>query len=98
MTVSSRNSNNPPGFTRKPAADLYTVLLIFALVALLVGILYLHLEMKAYNYKAATGMTVFPYATPVAVHCSPVAAEKGFKDHLLPLKLPSQSATTASLV
>jgi hypothetical protein len=58
MTVSSRNSNNPGGFTRKPEADLYTVMLIFALLALLIGILYLHLEMKAYDYKMKENITV----------------------------------------
>jgi hypothetical protein len=93
MTVSSRNSNNPPGFTRKPTADLYTVLLIFALVALLVGILYLHLEMQAYNYKAATGMAAIPQGAPIAVHWSPADAEKGFTDHLLTRTLSSQDVT-----
>jgi hypothetical protein len=58
MTVSSRNSNNPGGFTRKPEADLYTVMLIFALLALLIGILYLHLEMNAYDYKMKENTTV----------------------------------------
>jgi hypothetical protein len=54
MTVSTQNSNNPTGYTRSPEANLYTVLLIIALLALLTGILYLHLELKAYEYKAAT--------------------------------------------
>jgi hypothetical protein len=70
--VSSQNLNNQPGFTRRPTADLYTVLLIFALLALLLGILYLHLEMKAYNYKAATGMATTPAGASYASPPSPV--------------------------
>jgi hypothetical protein len=75
--VSSQNLNNSPGYTRKPTADLYTILLIFALVALLVGILYLHLEMNAYNYKTATGMAAFRPAAPVALCWSPLDAGHG---------------------
>jgi hypothetical protein len=58
MTVFTRSSNNPGGYTRKPAADLYTVLLIFALLALLLGFLYLHLEMKAYDYKMNADVSI----------------------------------------
>jgi hypothetical protein len=51
MTVSTRDSINSGGSYRKPGADLYTVLLVLALLALLLGILYLHLEMQAYDYQ-----------------------------------------------
>ncbi|MBN2580152.1 MAG: hypothetical protein JXB10_14280 [Pirellulales bacterium] len=56
--MSTQDFNKPNGFTRKPEADLYTVLLIFALLALLVGILYLHLDLNAYDYKAKEGIAL----------------------------------------
>jgi hypothetical protein len=39
------------GLHRKPKADLYTVFLVIALVAMLLGILFLFLEMQLYEYK-----------------------------------------------
>jgi hypothetical protein len=39
------------GLQRKPKADLYTVFLVIALVAVLLGILFLFLEMQAYEFK-----------------------------------------------
>jgi hypothetical protein len=69
--VFSQNSNNQPGYTRKPSADIYTLLLIMALVALLVGIVYLHLEMQVYNYKSATGMATFRSEASVAMLHAP---------------------------
>jgi hypothetical protein len=41
----------PTSLQRKPKADLYTVFLVIALVAVLVGILFLFLEMQAYEFK-----------------------------------------------
>jgi hypothetical protein len=41
----------PAGLHRKPGPDLYTVLLVIALVAILVGILFLYLEMAVYEFK-----------------------------------------------
>lgn len=43
---------------RKPQADLYTVLLVIALIAVLVGILFLYLEMGAYEFKFQGGPVV----------------------------------------
>lgn len=43
---------SPSGPHRKPKADLFTVLLAIALVAVLVAILFLWLEVKAYDYKS----------------------------------------------
>lgn len=48
----------PAGPFRKPQADLYTVLLVIALLAVLVGILFLYLEMNAYEFKYQGGPSV----------------------------------------
>jgi hypothetical protein len=39
------------GSYRKPKADLYTVFLVFALIAVLLGILFLCLYMSDYDWK-----------------------------------------------
>lgn len=48
----------PGGPYRKPRADIYTVLLVLALIALLVGILCLYLEMEMYEWKIEGGPSV----------------------------------------
>lgn len=60
---------------RKPQADMYTVLLVIALIAVLIGILFLYLEMGTYQFEIqggpAVGMltshqsTAIELATPV---------------------------------
>ena len=47
---------------RKPRADLYTMLLLIAWIALLLGILVLYLEMREYNFefKGAPAMLTAP--------------------------------------
>lgn len=55
--MSPRKSNEtlpapaPAGVHRKPRPDLYTVLLAIALVAVILGILFLYLEMQQYEFK-----------------------------------------------
>ncbi|MEN6405061.1 MAG: hypothetical protein ABFC77_01190 [Thermoguttaceae bacterium] len=65
--MSPRKSNNPqePSLSapaaprRAPAkADLYTVLLVIALVAVLIGILFLYLEMGTYDFDFQGGPRV----------------------------------------
>ena len=59
--MSSRKSSSKPGGPyRKPQADIYTVMLVLALVAIIVGIVCLYLEMEAYHFKlkAAAGEVV----------------------------------------
>jgi hypothetical protein len=52
VIVAPLDSNNGSGGPyRKPRADLYTVLLTLALIAILLGILCLYLEMKMYDFK-----------------------------------------------
>jgi hypothetical protein len=41
----------PAGLHRKDSPDLYTVLLVIALVAVLIGILFLYLEMADYDFN-----------------------------------------------
>ncbi len=68
---------------RKPRADVYTVLLIIAMIALLVGILCLWAEMDAYEWKLKGGPRVsvgrasdvqapgvVGFSTPVTTLCS----------------------------
>ena len=43
---------------RKPQADLYTILLVLALLAVLVAILFLYLYMKSYEFKTDGGPPV----------------------------------------
>jgi hypothetical protein len=58
---------------RKPRADVYTVLLAVALVALLIGILCLYLEMKAYDWKIRGGPSVMRPAASAIAFDSPAA-------------------------
>ena len=48
----------PAGPHRKPRPDLYTVLLAIALVAVLIGLLFLYLEMDLYEFKLKGGPPV----------------------------------------
>jgi len=57
-------SQQPVSRYRKPRADLYTMLLLIAWLALLLGILVLYLEMKEYKFelKGAPAMMTAPAA------------------------------------
>jgi hypothetical protein len=48
---------------RKPQADLYTVFLVFTLVAVLVAILFLYLYMKSYKFETggASSAAIFSH-------------------------------------
>ena len=48
---SEAKSPAPTGFYRKPRPDIYTVFLAIALVAVLLGILFLYLELSVYEFK-----------------------------------------------
>lgn len=43
---------------RKPKADMYTVLLVISLIAVLLGILFLYLNMDRYDFRFKGGPTV----------------------------------------
>ena len=51
----ANSSDKPGGPYRKPEADIYTVLLALALVALLLGILVLYLENVLYEWELKGG-------------------------------------------
>ncbi len=53
-----KSTNTPGGTFRKPRADLYTILLVIALLAILVGILFLYLTMQSYNFETKGGPPV----------------------------------------
>jgi len=88
----SENDNQPGGPYRKPRADVYTVLLIFALIALLLAIACLYYEMDLYDFKFRGGPTIsanppaalaaarprqsFPLDRPCRPMASAVAAEE----------------------
>ena len=48
----------PAGPYRKPQPDLYTVLLVLSLIAILIGILFLYLEQETYEFKFKGGPPV----------------------------------------
>ncbi len=52
------SSKQPTGPYRRPKADVYTVLLILALVAIVVGILCLYFELDMYQWKFKGGPSV----------------------------------------
>lgn len=58
---------------RKPRADLYTALLVIALVALILGcvMLYLELQMFDFKYQGAPSVSWLRSMTPVALRISP---------------------------
>ena len=54
-TIETQEGPAPVGPHRKPRPDLYTVLLVIAMVAILIGILFLYLEMRLYEFKLEGG-------------------------------------------
>lgn len=57
------SSNSPRAPYRKPRADIYTVLLSLALVAILVGLTFLALELDLYNWDSKSA----PSPPPIGV-------------------------------
>ena len=55
--MSPARSSNDPNYP-KPRADKYTVLLVIALLAILVAILFLYLHMQSYNFELKAGPSV----------------------------------------
>ncbi len=65
MPANKLSSNPSGGPYRKPRADIYTVLLVLALVALVVGIVMLWLEMDLYQWKFTGGpRAAIEFSTP----------------------------------
>jgi hypothetical protein len=57
--VSPQNSTNKPGGPyRRARPDLYTVLLVIALLAIIVAIIFLYLHMQSYNFQWKGGPPV----------------------------------------
>jgi hypothetical protein len=78
VTVSpAKSSNTPGGAYRKPRADLYTILLVIALLAILVAILFLYLHMQTYNFEVKAGPPVAMIAANLAV---PMIGSCGWRD------------------
>ena len=58
MSPLSSASDKPSGPFRKPRADVFTVLLLVALIALILGIVCLYAEMEHYEWRFKGGPTV----------------------------------------
>lgn len=58
---------------RKPQADLYTILLVLALIAVLVAIVFLSLYMKAYDFKTsgAPAVAMVSHQVSLIASCLP---------------------------
>ena len=74
LSTPNPTSNKAGGPYRKPRADVFTVLLVIALVALILGIVCLYAEMEAYEWKFKNVPTV-SLAAP---------AESGFAEKQFP--------------
>ncbi|MGW8256041.1 MAG: hypothetical protein ACWGMZ_01000 [Thermoguttaceae bacterium] len=73
MSVPS-STKKPGGGFRKPQADVYTLLLAIALLAIIVGIVFLYLHMQVYEFKIKGGPTV-----TMLVHLMPIAGFFSFQ-------------------
>ncbi len=49
------SSNMPSKQYRKPRADVFTALLVIALLAVLLGLLFFYLELRTYDFKHSGG-------------------------------------------
>jgi hypothetical protein len=56
--LSPRDSKTAGGPYRKPRADVYTMLLILALMAIIAGIVFLYLQMDVYQFQFKGGPSV----------------------------------------
>jgi len=82
--VSSTGSTEKPALYRKPAPDVYTVLLVIALLAIIVSCVFLCLYMADYQWmfkggpkvKVSLGETA---GAPVVLAALSSAMNKGFK-------------------
>jgi hypothetical protein len=74
LPPSSNDNPSSPTQYRKPKADLYTLMLVIALVAILVGILFLCLYNGVYEWKVSYAM---PKAASMQV-CKILPAFSGF--------------------
>ena len=75
----AKSASKPGKPRRKVPADIYTALLAFALVALIIGIVCLYLELAMYEFKSegAPRAMVRPVSTATLAHAgrvSPVAS------------------------
>jgi len=93
MSLPSRPSGSAPiGQYRKPRADLYTVMLLIALLALIIGTVMLYLETLDYGsppYQGAPSASVLPASLeqPAVPACA--LASSGV---LVPRAGPAQAA------
>jgi len=79
--MSRTGSSSPSGGPhRKPRTDLYTVLLVVALMALIAGTVFLFMEVRDYGsppYQGAPSAWVMPHHGPQAPAGAPFASTLG---------------------
>jgi len=79
--MSPTGSSSPAGGPhRKPRTDLYTVLLVVALLALIAGTVFLFMEVKEYGsppYQGAPSAWVMPHHGPHALAGAPLGTTPG---------------------
>lgn len=78
--MSLPGSNNLSDSAPKPRADLYTVLLVVALLALIIGTAFLWAETRDYGsppYQGAPSAWVAPQAPASLLAASPASSEVG---------------------
>ena len=81
----STSSNDSRGLHRKPEADIYTVLLAIALVAILVGLTFLALEMDMYLWEFKGGPTA---SLDRSIHVALAPSDTRFAVELSTVGLP----------
>lgn len=72
--MSLPNSSNDGPVFRKPRADLYTVLLVIALLAMIVACVFAYVEVKDYGdspYKGGPSVYALPAESPALVQFCP---------------------------
>ncbi len=68
MSLADGNPEGRGVFVRKQRANVYTVMLVIALVEILVGCLFLYLQMNAYHFQVKVPPNaLFSYNAPAAV-------------------------------
>lgn len=68
MSIAEHKPEGRGVFVQKQRANVYTVLLVIALVEIMVGCLFLYIEMKSYDFKVKVPpQAMFSYSAPAMV-------------------------------
>jgi hypothetical protein len=81
VTVPTRSSSNKEKEVtayRRPDANVFTLLLVVALVALIIGCIFLYVEMRAYEFKSKVTWQPVP-AQRAFSQTTPIAADADYR-------------------